>query len=257
MKHTRVLIEGIEEQVTCDDSNPEKYSVTTRDGRIFSEDEVKWLPPRHGVLIGLALNYADHAAELNFDKPENPILFIKSPSSVNAHNEKAFRPDNVNYMHYESELVVVIGKTASRVKAEDAMGYVGGYTVCNELTVRDYLEDFSRPPVKVKSVDSFGPLGPWVVGRDDIEDPHNLAVKTWVNGELRQEGNTRDLIFNVPALIEYISSFMTLQPGDMIATGTPKGLSDVKDGDEIIVEVEKVGRLRTYLVSEKEYYGQK
>lgn len=257
MKHARVLIKGVEEQVICDDSNPEKYSVTTRDGRIFSEDDVQWLPPRYGVLIGLALNYADHAAELDFDKPENPILFIKSPSSVNAHNEKAFRPDNVNYMHYESELVVVIGKTASRVKAQDAMEYVGGYTVCNELTVRDYLEDFSRPPVKVKSVDSFGPLGPWVVDRDDIEDPHNLAVRTWVNGELRQEGNTRDLIFNVPALIEYISSFMTLQPGDMIATGTPKGLSDVKAGDEIIVEVEDVGRLRTWLVSEDEYYRQK
>lgn len=255
MKHARVLIDGVEEQVVCNDANPEATLVTTWDGREYSETEVKWLPPKHGVLIGLDLNYADYAAKLDVDKPVSPILFIKSPSSVNAHNEKAFRPDNINYMHYESELVVVMGKTACQVKAADAMDYVCGYTVCNELTVRDYLEDFSRPPVKVKSVDSFGPLGPWVVDRDDIEDPHKLAVRTWVNGELRQEGNTKDLIFNVPALIEYISNFMTLQPGDMIATGTPKGLSDVKAGDEIIVEVEKVGRLRTYLVSEEEFYA--
>ncbi|MET4692668.1 fumarylacetoacetate hydrolase family protein [Endozoicomonas lisbonensis] len=256
MKHARVEINAVVEQVTCDDANPDSYQVMTRDGRTYSETEVTWLPPKSGVIIGLALNYADHAAELDFDKPESPILFVKSPSSSNAHNKKAYRPDNVNYMHYESELVVVIGKTASKVKAEEAMDYVGGYTVCNELTVRDYLEDFSRPPIKVKNVDSFGPLGPWVVDRDDIDDPHNLAVRTWVNGELRQEGNTRDLIFNIPELIEYISSFMTLQPGDMIATGTPKGLSDVKPGDEIIVEVESVGRLRTWLVSEEEYYSQ-
>ncbi|MGF1683974.1 fumarylacetoacetate hydrolase family protein [Photobacterium minamisatsumaniensis] len=253
MKHGRVEIDGVIEQVTCGDD----YSVTTKDGRIYQENEVRWLAPEHGVLAGLALNYADHAAELDFDKPESPIIFIKSPTSVNAHNEKAYRPDNVNYMHYESELVIVIGKTASKVSVEDAMDYVGGYTVCNELTVRDYLENFSRPPVKVKSVNSFGPLGPWVVDRDDIKDPHNLAVKTWVNGELRQEGNTKDLIFNVPELVAYMSDFMTLQPGDMIATGTPKGLSDVKAGDEIIVEVEQVGKLRTWLVSESEYFAEK
>ncbi len=250
MKRARVEINGQIEHVTCDDN----YRVTTADGRIFEENEVRWLPPEHGVLMGLALNYADHAAELDFDKPESPIIFIKSKSSVNAHNQKAFRPDNVKYMHYESELVVVIGKTASKVSVEDAMDYVGGYTVCNELTVRDYLENFSRPPIKVKNLDSFGPLGPWIVDKQDVPDPHNLAVRTYVNGELRQQGNTSDLIFNIPELIAYISDFMTLKPGDMIATGTPEGLSDIVPGDVVEVEVESIGRLRTYMVSEAEFY---
>ncbi|WP_413113219.1 fumarylacetoacetate hydrolase family protein [Thaumasiovibrio sp. DFM-14] len=253
MKRARVEINGVEKNVICFDD----YSVETEDGQCYREDEVRWLPPRHGVLMGLALNYADHAAELAFDKPESPIIFIKSGSSVNAHNEKAFRPDNVKYMHYESELVVVIGKTASKVSRENAMDYVGGYTVCNELTVRDYLEDYSRPPIKVKNLRGFGPLGPWIVDKEDIADPHVLAVKTYVNGELRQEGNTSDLIFDIPELIAYISDFMTLQPGDMIATGTPKGLSDIVPGDVVEVEVEGVGKLRTYLVTEEEYYNQR
>ncbi|MGT2519581.1 fumarylacetoacetate hydrolase family protein, partial [Salmonella enterica] len=169
------------------------------------------------------------------------------------HRQVSVRPDDIEYMHYESELVVIIGKTAHKVPAEEAMDYVAGYTVCNDYAIRDYLENYYRPNLRVKSRDTLTPIGPWMVDRDDVADPHNLALSTWVNGELRQRGTTADLIFNVPFLIAYLSEFMTLQPGDMIATGTPKGLSDVKPGDEVVVEVEGVARLVNRIVSQAEY----
>ena len=133
------------------------------------------------------------------------------------------------------------------------MAYVAGYTVCNDYAIRDYLENYYRPNLRVKSRDTLTPIGPWIVGKETIPDPHNLALRTWVNGELRQQGTTADLIFSIPFLIAYLSEFMTLQPGDMIATGTPKGLSDVVPGDEVIVEVEGIGRLVNHIISQQAY----
>lgn len=156
-------------------------------------------------------------------------------------------------MHYESELVVVIGKTARNVSQADAMDYVAGYTLCNDYAIRDYLENYYRPNLRVKSRDTLTPIGPVIIDKKYINDPHNLVLSTYVNGELRQRGTTADLIFNIPFLIAYLSEFMTLQPGDMIATGTPKGLSDVVPGDEVIVEVEGVGRLFNHIISEDDY----
>ncbi len=135
------------------------------------------------------------------------------------------------------------------------MDYVAGYTVCNDYAIRDYLENYYRPNLRVKSRDTMTPIGPWIVSKEAIPDPHNLALRTWVNGELRQQGTTADLIFSIPFLIAYLSEFMTLQPGDMIATGTPKGLSDVVPGDEVIVEVEGVGRLVNHIISQQAYGG--
>jgi 5-oxopent-3-ene-1,2,5-tricarboxylate decarboxylase/2-hydroxyhepta-2,4-diene-1,7-dioate isomerase len=207
-------------------------------------------PHPHATLFALGLNYADHASELDFKPPTEPLVFIKAPNTFNGDNQTSVRPDNVEYMHYEAELVVVIGKTARKVSEAEAMDYVAGYTVCNDYAIRDYLENYYRPNLRVKSRDGLTPISPNIVPKS-YPDPHNLALRTFVNGELRQEGTTADLIFSIPFLIAYLSEFMTLQPGDMIATGTPKGLSDVVPGDEVVVEVEGVGRLVNRIVSEE------
>lgn len=250
-KRAKILFKGTEYDVTVGDNEV----ITLPNGNVIAGDspDVEWLPPVQGTLFALGLNYADHAAELEFKPPEEPLIFLKAESSLTGHRQVSVRPDNVEYMHYESELVVVIGKTAHKVAKEDAMDYVAGYTVCNDYAIRDYLENYYRPNLRVKSRDTLTPIGPWIVDKDAVKDPHNLALYTYVNGELRQKGTTADLIFDIPFLIAYLSDFMTLQPGDMIATGTPKGLSDVVPGDEVIVEVEGVGRLVNTIISEKEY----
>jgi 5-oxopent-3-ene-1,2,5-tricarboxylate decarboxylase/2-hydroxyhepta-2,4-diene-1,7-dioate isomerase len=205
----------------------------------------------HPTLFALGLNYADHASELDFKPPTEPLVFIKAPNTFNGDNQTSVRPDNIEYMHYEAELVVVIGKTARKVSEAEAMDFVAGYTVCNDYAIRDYLENYYRPNLRVKSRDGLTPISPNIVPKAAIPDPHNLTLRTFVNGELRQEGTTADLIFSIPFLIAYLSEFMTLQPGDMIATGTPKGLADVRPGDEVVVEVEGVGRLVNRIVSEE------
>ncbi|MCV5131898.1 fumarylacetoacetate hydrolase family protein, partial [Escherichia coli] len=178
-----------------------------------------------------------------------PLVFLKAPNTLTGDNQTSVRPNNIEYMHYEAELVVVIGKQARNVSEADAMDYVAGYTVCNDYAIRDYLENYYRPNLRVKSRDGLTPMLSTIVPKEAIPDPHNLTLRTFVNGELRQQGTTADLIFSVPFLIAYLSEFMTLNPGDMIATGTPKGLSDVVPGDEVVVEVEGVGRLVNRIVS--------
>ena len=210
-------------------------------------------PSATPTLFALGLNYADHASELDFHPPTEPLVFIKAANTVTGDGCVSVRPDNVEYMHYEGELVVTIGKTARCVSREDAMDYVAGYTLCNDYAVRDYLENYYRPNLRVKSRDTLTPLRETLVPASAVPDPHGLALKTFVNGELRQSGNTRDMVFDIPYLIAYLSAFLTLQPGDMIATGTPKGLSDVKPGDEVVVEIDGVGRLTNRIVSEQQF----
>ncbi|WP_293764684.1 fumarylacetoacetate hydrolase family protein [uncultured Aquitalea sp.] len=249
MKHARILYQGqaVEAQVL------ENNAVRLPDGVTLSEQQAVWLPPAQGTVFALGLNYADHAAELAFKAPTEPLVFLKSPSTLTGHHQVSVRPANVAYMHYECELVVIIGKTARKVSREQAMDHVAGYSVCNDYAVRDYLENYYRPNLRVKNRDTLTPIGPWWVDKADVPDPSRLALRTWVNGELKQEGNTRDMVFDIPFLIEYLSSFMTLSPGDMIATGTPEGLADVVPGDEVVVEVEGVGRLVNHIVSEADY----
>jgi len=221
------------------------------DGVTFDPESVVWLPPVVPTKsIGLALNYSDHAAELNLQLPPTPILFNKNPNTFIGHKGKVVAPPNIEYMHYENELVVVIGQRCRKVKAERAYDVVRGYTIGNDVTIRDFVNNFYRPPVKAKGFDTFGPLGPWLVTADEIPDPGQLAVRTFVNGELRQEGNTRNFIYTIPQLIEYITDFMTLEPGDMIWTGTPKGISHVHPGDVMQLEIERIGVLENLVVAE-------
>ena len=153
-------------------------------------------------------------------------------------------------MHYECELAVVIGKTARRVSRQRAYEFISGYTVANDYAIRDYLENYYRPNMRVKSRDEATPLGPWLVDAADISEPMNLRLTTTLNGRLTQQGCTKDMIFDIPSLIEYFTAFMTLQPGDLILTGTPEGLADVKAGDEVVTEIEGVGRLVNTIVQD-------
>ncbi|MFC0180049.1 fumarylacetoacetate hydrolase family protein [Thorsellia kenyensis] len=250
MKHARIKFNNQIYAVTVN----EDLSVNMPDGSILKEKEVQWLSPSEGNMFALGLNFADHATELAFAAPTEPLVFIKSKGSYIGHNGHSWRPDNIHYMHYECELAVVIGKTAKNVSKENAWEYVRGFTLCNDYAIRDYLENYYRPNLRVKNRDSMTAVGPFIVDTQDVQDPMNLSMKTWVNGELRQSGNTKDMIFDVPYLIEYLSGFMTLQEGDMIATGCPKGTSDVVAGDEIIIEIEHIGKLRNYMLSEHEYF---
>lgn len=212
---------------------------------------VSLAPANPGTIFALGLNYADHAKELSFKAPEEPLVFLKGPNTLCGDSCRTRRPAGVTYMHYECELAVVIGKIARKVKRADAYDYVRGYTVANDYAIRDYLENYYRPNFRVKSRDASTPLGPRFVDAADVPDAMNLRLRTMVNGKITQEGSTRDMIFTIPALIEYLSGFMTLGPGDLILTGTPEGLADVKAGDEVITEIEGIGRLKNTIYSDE------
>lgn len=214
------------------------------DGRVVAHGNVVWLPPfEAGTIIALGLNYAEHAKELSFGAQQEPLAFLKTPGALIGHYGMTRRPADATFMHYECELGVVIGRTASRVTQAQAMDHVAGYCVANDYAIRDYLENWYRPNLRVKNRDTCTVLGPWLVDASDIPDPHALGLRTLVNGKLTQEGNTRDMVHRIPALIEYLSGFMTLAPGDVILTGTPEGVVDVKPGDEVVTEIDGIGRL--------------
>jgi 5-oxopent-3-ene-1,2,5-tricarboxylate decarboxylase/2-hydroxyhepta-2,4-diene-1,7-dioate isomerase len=214
------------------------------DGRIVGEGDVVWLPPfEPGTIIALGLNYADHAKELAFNAQEEPLVFLKGPGTLLGHRGVTRRPADVKFMHYECELAVIIGRPAKRVARADALAHVAGYCIANDYAIRDYLENWYRPNLKVKNRDGATVLGPWFVAAADIPDPTTLALRTLVNGTVTQQGNTRDLIFDIPYLIEYLSAFMTLAPGDVILTGTPEGVVNVVPGDEVVCEIDRLGRL--------------
>jgi 5-oxopent-3-ene-1,2,5-tricarboxylate decarboxylase/2-hydroxyhepta-2,4-diene-1,7-dioate isomerase len=207
-----------------------------------------------GTIIALGINYADHkkelAKELTLNAKDEPLAFLKGPNALVGHRGRTPRPADATFMHYECELAVVIGRHAKRVKRADALAHVAGYTIANDYAIRDYLENWYRPNLRVKNRDGCTALGPWLVDAADVPDPHALGLRTFVNGELRQHGNTRDLIDDVPALIEYLSSFMTLSPGDIILTGTPEGVINVNPGDEVVCEIDGLGRLLNTIVAD-------
>ena len=249
MKQARVVYQGATFDATERDGQ-----LLLADGRLVALETVTWLPPLKPVvqartILALGLNYADHAKELEFKAPEEPLFFVKGESALIGHRQHTVRPAGVQFMHYECELTVVIGKTARRVKRDDAYDFVAGYTVANDYAIRDYLENWYRPNLRVKNRPTCTPLGPWLVDAADIPNPQALALQTTVNGKLTQFGNTRDMIFDVPFLIEYFSSFMTLQPGDLILTGTPDGVVDCQPGDVVVTEIEAIGALVNTIVS--------
>ena len=229
--------------------------VQLTDGRVLAEDAVVWLPPLEvGTVIALGLNYAERAKELAFSAQEEPLVFLKGPGTLLGHRGTTRRPSGVKFMHYECELAVVIGRPARHVARDTALEHVAGYCVANDYAIRDYLENWYRPNLRVKNRDCATALGPWLVDAADIADPGNLGLRTYVNGTLTQQGNTRDMITAVPRLIEYLSSFMTLSPGDVILTGTPEGVTNVAVGDEIVCEIDGLGALKNTIVGD-EIYG--
>jgi 5-oxopent-3-ene-1,2,5-tricarboxylate decarboxylase/2-hydroxyhepta-2,4-diene-1,7-dioate isomerase len=218
-------------------------------GRAFRPDEVIFLPPvEPRAVIGIALNYRDHAAELSLAEPEAPALFLKPPQSLIGHGGRILYPQGAQYMHYEAELAVVIGQPARAVGEAEALSHVRGYTIANDVTVRDFVQNVFRPPTKAKGFDTFCPLGPWLV-EGEIDDPQDLAIRTLVNGREVQSGSTRDMVHGVAAMIAYVSAFVTLMPGDVLLTGTPKGISPIHAGDRVRIEIDGIGALEN-LVAE-------
>ncbi|WP_254274655.1 fumarylacetoacetate hydrolase family protein [Haloarcula marina] len=213
--------------------------------------------PRPGKIICVGLNYHDHAEEQDEEVPERPLLFGKSPSSVTNPGDPIVHPDDLEEVDYEVELGVVIGRTAKNVSAEEARDYVAGYTAINDVSGRDAQFDDGQF-FRGKSYDTFAPMGPTLVP-DDRLDPANLDVACHVNGETKQSSNTEEFIFDVPAVVEYISGFTTLRPGDVISTGTPGGVGIfreppelLKPGDTVDVEIEGIGTLNNPIVAESE-----
>jgi len=244
MKHARVAYAGAVHHATEQDGG-----ARLADGRVVAENAVVWLAPvEPGTIFALGLNYRDHAKELAFKPPAEPLIFLKGPQTLCGHLGQTRRPADVRFMHYECELAVIIGATARSVAPLDAYSYIAGYTVANDYAIRDYLENYYRPNFRVKSRDSSTPIGPWLVDAADVPDPMNLRLRTQVNGRVTQEGSTREMIFDIPALIAYLSEFMTLEAGDIILTGTPEGVEDVKPGDEVVTEIEGIGRLKNTII---------
>jgi 5-oxopent-3-ene-1,2,5-tricarboxylate decarboxylase/2-hydroxyhepta-2,4-diene-1,7-dioate isomerase len=250
MKRARVAFAGALHEATplAGAGDPR---VRLADGRVLAEEEVVWLPPFEvGTVIALGLNYADHAKELAFKSQEEPLVFLKGPGTLLGHRGATRRPADVNFMHYECELAVIIGRRARRATRARAMQHVAGYCIANDYAIRDYLENWYRPNLRAKNRDGATVLGPWFVDAEDVPDPKNLNLRTYVNGKLTQQGNTRDLIFDIPYLIEYLSSFMTLSSGDVILTGTPEGVVNVMPGDDVICEIDGLGRLANTIVAD-------
>lgn len=246
MKRARVIHEGRVRTATEDSG-----AILLDGGKRVAEDGLTWLPPVDArTIFALGLNYRDHAAELDFRAPDQPLVFLKTPGALTGHCGHTQRPDGIAFMHFECELAVVIGRAGRRIAAGNAQDHIAGYTIANDYAVRDYLENYYRPNLRVKNRDAATPLGPWLVDAADVPDPQELALRTYLNGKAVQEGNTRDMIFKVSHLVEYLSEFMTLSPGDVILTGTPKGVADCRIGDEVVAEIEGLGRLLNTIVAE-------
>ena len=195
-------------------------------------------------IVCVGLNYRDHAEELNMEIPEEPIIFLKPTSSIIYNEDRIVLPKQSKRVDHEVELAVVIGKKCKDVKKEDALDYVMGYTILNDVTARD-IQKRDGQWTRAKSFDTFCPIGPRVVR--DI-DPGNLDIQLRVNGEIRQKSNTKNMIFTVEELIEFISEVMTLYPHDIISTGTPPGVDKLRRGDIVECEIEGIGVLRNYVV---------
>lgn len=238
--------------------NLAEVMTTIQEVRPLSDLEVKgeysYLPPinRPNKVLCLGRNYAAHAAESGLSVPEVPIIFSKAPSSLLPHQGTILMPPDAGRVDHEAELAVVIGKTGKNISINDAWDYVAGYTLFNDVTARDMqIADMkeSNPWFLSKSFDTFGPIGPGIVPRDILTDPHHLAITLKVNGEIRQKSNTSMMIFNIPEIITYITKYVTLNAGDIISTGTPEGISPLDDGDIIEIEIEEIGLLRNFAVS--------
>ncbi len=211
--------------------------------------------PNPGKIICIGLNYRQHAAESGLAVPTSPVVFAKFGNAVAGPGEAIPLPAGAEQYDYEVELALVMGRRARNVSEAEALSYVFGYLTANDLSARD-LQNRTSQWTLGKTLDKFMPLGPYLVTADEVGDPQNLQLRTWVNGELRQDSNTSDMIFPVAHLISYISRYFTLEPGDIISTGTPQGVISgmaekkwLRAGDEVTVEVEKLGRLTNVMAA--------
>jgi 2-keto-4-pentenoate hydratase/2-oxohepta-3-ene-1,7-dioic acid hydratase in catechol pathway len=215
----------------------------------FENVEPRLLPScRPSKIVCVGRNYLEHAKELGNPVPSEPLIFLKPPSSLVASGEPIVYPAISELLSYEGELGVVMGKRARRVKAADVDEYIFGYTCVNDVTARD-LQKKDGQWSRAKGFDTFCPVGPWIVPRAEV-DMQRLRIRTLVDGEVKQDAPIHDMIFSVPVLIEHITRFMTLEPGDLIATGTPPGVGSMVAGNVVRVEIEGVGVLVNPVVGE-------
>lgn len=213
----------------------------------FELSELRVLPPSFpSKIVCIGLNYKDHAEELFMEVPEAPVLFLKPPSSVIGHGDKIIYPASSSRVDYEAELAVVIGKRCKNISAEKAEDVIAGYTCFNDVTARD-LQQKDGQWTRAKSFDTFAAFGPYIVSTEEI-DISDVNIACRVNGETRQASSTSNLIFDIPYLIEFITEIMTLEVGDVIATGTPPGVGELHRGDTVEVEIQEIGTLRNEVV---------
>lgn len=209
--------------------------------------DLQLLPPVHPTkIICVGLNYRDHARELDMEIPDEPVLFLKPVSAVIGHLGKIVYPEMSKHVEYEGELAVIIGRRCKNINRKDTGSVIMGFTCFNDVTARD-LQKKDVQWARSKSFDTFAPLGPFIA--DSGLDVGDVAIKTRVNGEMRQDSKTSNMIFDLPYLIEFISSIMTLERGDIISTGTPAGVGELLPGDEVEVDIENVGLLKNTVVS--------
>ncbi|BAI61623.1 fumarylacetoacetate hydrolase family protein [Methanocella paludicola SANAE] len=219
---------------------------STLGGKEYRLEDLKVLPPCTPTkIVCVGCNYVEHAKELNERIPEEPILFLKPPSSLLASGDGIVYPKQSQRVDYEAELAVVIGRRTRHVKADKAKSHIMGYTCFNDVTARD-LQRKDIQWTRAKSFDTFSPVGPFIA--TDV-DPLSIGIKSRLNGKIMQDSNTGDMIFNVYKLVEFISGVMTLEAGDVIATGTPPGVGPMKPGDVVEVEIESIGTLKNKVVS--------
>jgi len=226
----------------------------------YTREQIRLLSPLTDPdkIICIGLNYADHVKESKMQTPKVPVLFPKYRNSLIGDGDAVVIPRDVQQCDYEAELAFIVGRTAKHVPIEEAMNYVFGYTIVNDVSARDI--QLNEPQwTRGKAIDTFAPTGPWIVTADEISDPHRLDISLKLNGEVMQSSNTKELIFNVPYLLSFLSKTITLQPGDIISTGTPFGVGMgrnpqvwLKDGDVTEIEIANIGLLSTTYEAEKE-----
>ncbi len=216
-------------------------------------ESFSWQLPvqRPTKILCLGRNYRAHAAELNNTVPEAPMYFAKVPSSLLPHQGNICIPAGVGRVDHELELALVIGKRGTDIPAGKAMEHVAGYTIANDVTAREMQREEQKkgkPWTLAKGMDTFCPLGPWLVPAGSVADPHNLTLELKVDGEVRQKGSTADMVYGIPELIAYISRYMTLEPGDLLLTGTPEGVGPIQPGNRIVCTIDGLGTLENGVV---------
>ncbi|HYK90641.1 MAG TPA: fumarylacetoacetate hydrolase family protein [Acidobacteriota bacterium] len=249
---TRNVIAGIHARILADGVPPDWEPFCVR------PDQCNWLPPvtLPEKIICIGLNYSDHAAESGLALPKEPVIFSKFQNALMGASGPVIIPANSTQVDYEAELAVIIGRKSKRVSIQDAMTCVGGYTILNDVSARDW-QFRTGQWLSGKSFDTFAPCGPWLVTPDEVQDPHALGIRLSLNGRTMQDSNTRNLIFGVPTLISYISHLLTLRPGDIISTGTPAGVGFarrppvfLRPGDVVEIEIDKLGKMRHACIAE-------